>query len=341
MESCTARASWRFLVVVAGLLALPACRIPDVSLWGPGRSAEALCSVQRITDIDYSTEPAEEPFRHQLDLYLPKGVKNFPIVVFVHGGAWMIGDNRCCGLYASIGEFFASHGIGAVLPNYRLSPGVKHPAHVEDIARAFAWTHAHIGEYGGRADQLFLAGHSAGGHLVALLATDERYLKAEGRSVADIQGVIAVSGVYRIPPGKVDVQFGGNDALSLRLDQAMPFRVANGVGPTALASGGIPLHVNIYGPVFGSDSERRADASPINHVRRGSPPFVMFRAEHDLPTLPEMAEEFHAALREHGCDAQLLCVPDRNHNSVMFMASEPGDPVGRGMLDFIRRRLPE
>ena len=294
--------------------------------------------MQRISDIEYCAEPADEPWRHRLDLYLPKGVKDFPVVVFVHGGAWMIGDNRCCGLYSSIGEPFASHGIAAVLPNYRLSPGARHPDHIRDVARAFAWTHAHIGDYGGRTDQLFVAGHSSGGHLVALLATDERYLKAVGRSTADIQGVIAVSGVYHIPAGQVDVQLGGTDPLSFRFDQVAPFRVDSGVGPTAFASG-IPLHVNVYGPVFGSDPETREDASPFNHLRRGLPPFLLLRAECDLPTLPEMAEEFHEALRRHGCDAQLLRADGRNHNSIMFMASEPGDPVGRAMLDFIRRRI--
>ncbi len=77
------------------------------------------------------------------------------------------------------------------------------------MARAFAWTCANIGKYGGRADQIFCCGHSAGGHLVALLATDESYLKAEKRSFADIKGVIALSGVYTIVPvGALATAFG-------------------------------------------------------------------------------------------------------------------------------------
>jgi acetyl esterase/lipase len=327
------------LIVV--LLVVPACRGVAVPLDGPSQAPEARYDVQRLTDIPYSTEPADERWRHQLDLYLPTGVKDFPVVVFIHGGAWMIGDNRCWGLYSSVGEFFASHGVGAVLPNYRVSPGAKHPEHIRDVARAFAWTRAHIAGYGGRADRLFLAGHSAGGHLAALLATDERYLKTVGLSAADIRGVIAVSGVYHIPDGKVDVQLGGTDALSFRFDQVAPFRSDTGAGPMALTAGGIPLHVNVYGPVFGNNPETRADASPIKHVRRGLPPFLLFRAERDLPTLAGMAEEFHQSLRAHGCDAQFLPVAGRNHNSIMFMAAEPGDPVGRAILDFIHRRLAE
>ena len=327
------------LLVIA--LALPACRAAEVPIWGPSHAPDAAYEVERVADIEYSTEPADEPWRHRLDVYLPKGVKDFPVVVFVHGGAWMIGDNRCCGLYSSIGEFFASHGIAAVLPNYRLSPGAKHPDHIRDVARAYAWTATNIAAYGGRPDRLFLVGHSAGGHLVTLLATDERYLKAVGRSSSEIQGVIALSGVYHIPAGKVDVQLGGTDPASFRWDEVAPFRVDSGVGPTALAGSGIPLQVNVYGPVFGNDPETRADASPINHLRRGLPPFLLFSAERDLPTLAAMADEFHQALHAQGCDARLLHADGRNHNSIMFMASEPGDPVGRAMLDFIRRRLAE
>src|SRR5262249_23495909 len=155
---------------------------------------------------------------------IPKGKSGYPVVVLVHGGAWMMGDNRCCGLYSSVGKFLASRGVGAVLPNYRLSPGVRHPEHVKDIARAVAWTRAHIAEYGGRPDRLFLAGHSAGAHLVSLLATDETYLNAEGLRIADIKGVIAVSGVYRIPPGTLELSLGGITPAALRLDEIVPLR---------------------------------------------------------------------------------------------------------------------
>src|SRR5207237_6481418 len=160
-----------------------------------------------------------DSFRNRLDLYLPKGKKDFPVVFLVHGGAWMLGDNRCCGLYSSVGEFLASQGIGVVLPNYRLSPAVKHPEHVKDVARAFAWARAHIADHGGRPDRLFVAGHSAGGHLVALLATDETYLRAEGLQAADVRGVVAFSGVYRIPPGKMSATLGGATPLAFRFDE--------------------------------------------------------------------------------------------------------------------------
>ena len=172
------------------------CRTPGRGgRWFPRNRAEAGHPLPRRLD------------RQKLDVFSPKGACNRPVVIFVHGGGWMIGDKNMFGLYRGVGRFLASKGYVAVLVNYRLSPGVKHPEHVRDVARAFAWMRRHIAEHGGAADQIFLAGHSAGGHLVSLLATDPRYLKApelklRDRDRAAIRGVISVSGVYRIPDAR-------------------------------------------------------------------------------------------------------------------------------------------
>jgi acetyl esterase/lipase len=325
------------LVLVA--LATPACRVTDVPLWSPPELLDAV-PVQRIRDVAYYDGPDADEHRHRLDLFFPRGRKDYPVVVFVHGSAWVVGDNRCCGLYSSVGEFLASQGIGAVLPNYRLSPGVKHPEHVKDVARAFAWTKAHIAEYGGRPDQIFLAGHSAGGHLAALLVTDPKYLKTEGLGTEDVKGVILISGVYRISEKDLDLTIGGSTARGLRLDEVVPLRGGAMWGADDLPfAPGIPVTLKLFDWVFGSDPQVRADASPTCHVRPGLPPFLLFTAEKDFPTLAESAAEFHQALREHGVEATLLKIPDRNHHSIVFQAVEPNDPVARAMLEFIDRHL--
>jgi acetyl esterase/lipase len=154
-----------------------------------------LFEVETVKNLAYRTDKDADPVKHKLDLYLPKGVKNFPVLFFVHGGAWKSGNKD---IYVKLGEAFAGDGIGTVIINYRLSPKVQHPAHIEDVASAYAWVCANIEKYGGRKDRIFACGHSAGGHLVALLATDEKYLKKEGRSFADIRGVIPISGVHEI-----------------------------------------------------------------------------------------------------------------------------------------------
>jgi acetyl esterase/lipase len=150
-------------------------------------------------DIAYRTDKDADKARHLLDVYVPKGKKDFPTVLFVHGGTWKSGDKN---MYASLGKSLAADGIGCVICNYRLSPKVQHPAHVEDVAKAFAWTCENIGKYGGRKDSLFLCGHSAGGHLVSLLVTDPQYLKAEKLTPASVKGVASLSGVYEIVPNE-------------------------------------------------------------------------------------------------------------------------------------------
>jgi arylformamidase len=191
------------LWALAGVLALTA------GASAAGKKAAILIGgnheVRVEQDIPYGPDKDTEPLR-KLDLYLPRGEKGFPVLFYVHGGSWTRGDKRS---FDRQGRLFAKNGIGVVAINYRLSPGVKHPEHIKDVARAFAWTHKNIARYGGDPEQLFVSGHSAGGHLVALLATDERYLKAEGLSLKAIRGAIPISGVYvLLPVGRLAEIFG-------------------------------------------------------------------------------------------------------------------------------------
>jgi acetyl esterase/lipase len=183
--------------VMLGLAALLGVVVHGTAAAAPaaGKAEE----VRAIRDVAYYEGKDADPLKHKLDLYLPRDGKDFPVLFFVHGGAWRHGDKKHFGIYAAFGATLAHHGIGVVVPNYRLSPAVTHPEHIKDVARAFAWTVKHIGNYGGRADAIFIGGHSAGGHLTALLATDESYLKAEGLSLRAVKGVIPMSGVYEIP----------------------------------------------------------------------------------------------------------------------------------------------
>lgn len=146
-------------------------------------------------DIRYRDDVDADKERQSLDVYLPKEGKGHPVLFFIHGGAWRIGSK---GTFAEPAKRLAERGVVVVCPNYRFSPKVQHPAHVEDVAKAFAWTVDHAAEYGGDAKKVVIGGHSAGGHLAALLATNETYLKAEKRSAADVRGVVGVSGVYQI-----------------------------------------------------------------------------------------------------------------------------------------------
>lgn len=158
-----------------------------------------LAEVSKQLNIAYNSAQDADPVRHKLDAYLPKDAKNFPMMMFVHGGTWRSGSKD---LYAALGETFAKQGIGVIIINYRLSRAdnnFKHPDHVKDVAKAFGWMKSNAEKMGGDVKKLYLAGHSAGGHLISLLATDHQYLKAEKCEVKDIRGVMSISGVYTIP----------------------------------------------------------------------------------------------------------------------------------------------
>ena len=189
-----------WMVGVALVLALGSVRADDK----PG-----LFEVTTVKDVAYSDAKDADPVKHKLDLYLPKGAKDFPVLVFIHGGGWTQGDRRSA---VGFGTTLAKHGIGVAAISYRLSPKVKHPAHIEDVAQAFAWVKANIAKHGGKPELMFVSGHSAGGHLAALLATDETYLKAHKLALSDVKGVIPISGVYRVGGGGRMKDVFGEDA---------------------------------------------------------------------------------------------------------------------------------
>jgi acetyl esterase/lipase len=192
----------------------------------PAAAEPATFEQQSFRDIAYYQGPGADSVRHKLDLHVPKGQKDFPVLFIVHGGGWIKGNKDHLGIYSVLARAFNRHGIGVVCPNYRLSPDVKHPEHIRDVARAFAWTYKNIHKYGGSSAELFVSGHSAGGHLCALLATDERYLKAEGLSLKAIKGALPMSGLFIIPPESVfDIAFGKD--LEIRR-QASPLNHVKG-----------------------------------------------------------------------------------------------------------------
>jgi len=268
----------------------------------PVKAAEPTFEVRKVLDIPYYDGADADPVKHKLDLYLPKDQKDFPVIFFVHGGAWRHGDKSSfLGFYGMLASSWAKHGIGVVLPNYRLSPGVSHPEHIKDVARAFAWTHQNIGKYGGRSDAIFVSGHSAGGHLAALLATDESYLKDQGLSLKAIQGAIPLSGVYRIAAGS-----------------------------------------HMYDAMFGEDRHVRRQASPINHASSEVPPFLIIYGDQDLAMCnKQCAEEFCTALQEHKASAKSMEVPDRNHVTLLIKAASDTDPVNKAVRDFIAEHTRE
>jgi acetyl esterase/lipase len=174
----------------------------------PWPTMDLTAPVDVTNNLTYVDGKPEDANKHKLDLYLPRAKTSAPVFIFFHGGAWRTGDRA---LYPALGYRFAKEGIVTVVPSYRLGPKNKHPAQVEDAAAAFAWTIQHISEFGGDTNRIYIGGHSAGGHMAALLGLDEHLLAAYKLSPKNIRGVVSLSGVFDLDIGDSQAAVFGRD----------------------------------------------------------------------------------------------------------------------------------
>lgn len=130
-----------------------------------------------------------------LDVYTPRAVSDAgaPVVVFFYGGSWERGSRE---QYRFVGQRLATNGILAIVADYRTYPRAVFPGFMDDAAKAVAWSRDNAARWGGDPDRLFVAGHSAGAQIAALLGTDARYLQRYGMAPTELAGVIGLSGPY-------------------------------------------------------------------------------------------------------------------------------------------------
>lgn len=240
--------------------------------------AQVVESVDAKRDVEYVAGEPQDAAKHKLDVYVPKGKTNLPVFVFIHGGSWRQGDRS---QYVALGSKLAQDGMIVVIPSYRLAPKNQHPAQIDDVRAAFRWTVAHVAELGGDPSRIYVGGHSAGGHLAALLGLTE----------PGIKGVAALSGVYE---------------------------------------------VSTIERVFTDDQAIRKQASPITHVKAGSPEFTISYCQWDYLSLPQQAEMFAAALKEAGVKVNLVYVQGESHISEIINAVNDFDRTHQAITDLVR-----
>ncbi len=265
--------------------------------------AAAYVDIVEVLNVPYATIEGVDPNLLSLDIHAPKGAKAAPVVIYVHGGYWKAGDKANKG---DLRQFFCGRGFVFVTINYRLAPEVRHPVLIQDVARAVAWVHDHIAGHGGDPGQLFLTGHSAGAHLVALLGTDAKRLGEHGKPLSILRAVIPLDSAA------MDIRdVGANDR---RPDS--PYRAA-----------------------FGEDPSAWADASPIVHAQsaKSLPPFQIVVAYGPaLANKKAGVDAFAAALRKNGTRADVVDASSlREHQSLMTEFGAADDPVSKAVLEFV------
>jgi acetyl esterase/lipase len=141
--------------------------------------------------------------RQKLDVYMPRhGADDAAVVVFFYGGGWNKGSKS---RYLFVGQSLASAGFILVVPDYRVYPDVVFPDFVVDAANAVAFARETLRKPDGTPRRIFLAGHSAGAHIAALLNLDERYLASAGVPKAAVSGLVGLSGPYDFLPLEEDI----------------------------------------------------------------------------------------------------------------------------------------
>ena len=209
---------------------------------------------------------------------------------------------------------FPDSGIACANVNYRLAPAHAWPAQAEDVAAAVAWVRTNIGPRGGDPHKLSLVGHSSGAMLVALVATDERYLDRHGLKTSDLRGVVSM----------------GSIMWDDELEQAS---MRYGRGRVKEAFGREPDN-RMYASL-----DMYLDHWPIRHVRAGLPPFLFLIAEseQEQPPVLKTNRKFVEDARALGNWAEYKVLPGRTHYSAIRNLGEPGDPVFAIVRDFVRQ----
>ena len=164
-----------------------------------------------------------------LDIYRPRDAgPEAPVVLFFYGGSWQMGTRA---QYRFVGSRLAENGVVAIVADYRTWPAAGFPAFMGDAARAVRWTLDHAREQGGDPQRVYIAGHSAGAQIAALLGTDARHLDAVERRPQDLAGVIGLSGPYDfVISGKLEEIFGPRS----QWPEAMAVRFVDGDEPPFL-----------------------------------------------------------------------------------------------------------
>lgn len=246
-----------------------------------------------IRDVDYISGTDYADGKDLLDIYMPEDANNVPVFVYFHGGRLMANSKE---RGDEVGKRLAAMGIGMVSANYRLSPGVEHPAHVQDAAAATAWVIGNISQYGGDPDKLYLSGHSAGAYLAVLLALDATHLAAHKLTPDVIRGVIPIS----------------------------PFLY---VEETAAVRPKV---------VWGEDPADWLKASVTPHIKAGKAPMLLIYADGDDDWRKSQNERFGDAMRAAGNeDTDVLEMPNRNHGTLIDHINMDDDLIGGLLMKFV------
>ncbi len=240
---------------------------------------------QRIKNLPYADDP-----RHVQDLYIPKKlVRDKPIVVFIHGGAWDVGHKDD---YKFVGLALSEMGYITAIPNYRLYPQVLFPHFIEDVARAIANLPQILNEQGIECStplNVVLVGHSAGAHSAAMLVSKNEYLHVAGANV-QIKGFVGLAGPYDLP-----------------LDDELVIGKFDGVR----------LHEKNEHSIDTGHVDNRHDANPISFALADMPRTLLIHGAKDDTVAAYHTERFSRRLTQLNVPHEVLVYKNADHRNLI------------------------
>ncbi|MBU1372099.1 MAG: alpha/beta hydrolase [Bacteroidetes bacterium] len=259
----------------------------------------ALAGVKKEKDLAY----ADAGTSNLLDIYhSDQFSKPQDVIVFIHGGSWNSGSKDT---YWFLGRNFARKGKIVVVINYQLSPEVQYDAMAYDCAKAVKWVKNHIQEYGGNPNQIFVMGHSAGGHLAALINQNPKYFNQAGIQ-NPIKGVIL------------------NDPFGLNIYQYMKLQINTD-----------DKYIPGFLKVFGADEEEWKNASPIFTVDQIQNPYQLFSGSKTYPSIQMQTPAFYKALKENHKSVSFEIINGKKHIGMITQMIFGCNKMYDKIIDFI------
>ncbi|PPU00611.1 alpha/beta hydrolase [Xanthomonas arboricola] len=253
---------FRPALLLLGSLSLSACS----SVFFGGINAAS----SRTGVIEHRNEVFDPEHGLALDVYQPRGAVDAPVVVFFYGGTWKRGARAN---YRWLGRSLAREGMVVMVADYRKYPQVRLDGFMTDAAQATAWSHQHARIYGGDPARLAVMGHSAGAHIAGLLATDRRWLQAQGMQPRQLCGFVGLAGPYDFSPM---------------------------TDPELIQ-------------VFGTSSAEQEASQPIRHVDGDEPPMLLLHGDADHVVEPRNSTVLAAAEQQVGGQAHSIFYPGMGH----------------------------
>ncbi len=242
---------------------------------------------------------------HSLDIYAPKKVagKKNKVLIFIHGGAWK-GGSKDSPRHRSVGKSFAKNGIVTVLINYRVWPETKYYGMAEDCAKALAWVERNIEQYGGDKNEIYLSGHSAGGHLAALITTDSSYLMREGFDHPVIKGCIL------------------NDPFGLNMLDYLGH--------------GTPVDALLFNIIFTDLPSEWKKGSPYYHIENDKVRYYVLYGGATMPSVIEDCKQFYDRNRYLNNSIEMHMVPLRSHIPMLGVFCRKNAKYMKKVVRFIK-----